>query len=285
MTVRNESPKEIGGYKLGEMLGRGGGGRVHRAMDSRDQRAVVLKFCAVSGAIDEQRFLREAALLKRVSSPHLSRCLDAGRSGNWLWMAMEDLSAETLAARVDRWRPRPADSLIVQWLAQLLLGLKALHAVRVVHRDVKPDNLLIGADGLLRVSDLGLAFQEDLEPLTGSHAVVGSPEWYPPEVLTGSRADHRGDIYQWALVAYWLANGALPFADVSPLTASSKRCFDPIPPLASVAPGTPPLLSDLVERNLLPDPEHRHRDAGELLADLLLCWPENRGPVSPALAA
>lgn len=275
---------EIGPYKIGALLGAGGVARVHRAVDSRNERAVVLKCSSITKSVDEQRFLREAALLQRLDSPHLVRCLDAGRTGTWLWMVMEDLSAEAMTDVVKRARPAAGSPEIVRWLAHLLLGLSALHAVRVVHRDVKPANLLLGADGLLRVADLGLAFQEDLEPLTGAAALVGSPEWYPAEVLTGSRADQRGDLYQWALVAYWLVSGALPFPGESPLAASSRRTYDPIAPLVTVAPECPPLLSDLVERNLAPDPEHRHAEARELLADLLLLWPAARGPVSPVHA-
>ena len=272
---------EIGPFRLVALLGAGGAARVHRAVDGRDGRAVVLKWAARAARVDEERFLREAALLARLESPHLVRCLEAGRSGNWLWMAMEDVAAETLAARVACARPAPGDPLLVQWLAQILLALIALHGARVVHRDLKPANVLVGADGVVRVADLGLAFQEDLEPLTGSAALVGSPEWFPAEVLTGSRADHRGDLYQWALIAYWLCAGALPFAGDSPMSASSRRCFEPVPPLAQLAPATPALLSDLVQRNLEPEPAHRHREAAELLADLMLLWPEAAGPISP----
>lgn len=269
---------QIGPYALGELLGQGGAARVHRATDQRDGRAVVVKCAPVADGIDEKRFLREAAILTRLSHPHLVRCLDVGRAENLLYMVMEDLKAETLEQRVKR--GRPAEPELIRWLAHILMGLEALHAQRVVHRDVKPSNLLIGADGQLRVADLGLAFQEDGEQLTGSAAVVGSPEWYPAEVLTGSRADQRGDLYQWALVAYWLVAGTLPFPGESPLAASSRRCYDPIPPLSSVNRACAPLLSDLVERNLSPTPEHRHAEARELLADLMMLWPAERGPIS-----
>lgn len=268
---------EIGPYALGELLGQGGAARVHRATDTRDGRAVVLKCAQAADGIDEKRFLREAAILTKLAHPHLVRCLDVGRTGPWLWMVMEDLRAETLEQRVKR--ARPDDTELVRWLAHILMGLEALHAQRVVHRDIKPANLLIGGDGSLRVADLGLAFQEDGEQLTGSAAVVGSPEWYPAEVLTGSRADTRGDLYQWALVAYWLVAGTLPFPGDPPLTASSRRCYDPITPLSFMRKSCPPLLSDLVERNLAPDPEHRHAAARELLADLMMLWPAERGAI------
>src|SRR5690606_23319633 len=117
------------------------------------------KCAPVTDGVDEKRFLREAAILTRLSHPHLVRCLDVGRAGPWLYMVMEDLKAETLAQRVARARPGEAET--IRWLAHVLMGLEALHDQRVVHRDIKPANLLIGADGQLRVADLGLAFQED----------------------------------------------------------------------------------------------------------------------------
>jgi serine/threonine protein kinase len=260
-------------FRVGPELGRGGGGQVHRAFDDSGA-SVVLKCARVEDGMDTRRFLREAELLKRLDHPHVARCLDAGRDGDWLWMAMPDDGAVSLTERVQTTRPGPGDPAIVRWLAHALAGLAALHALKVVHRDVKPDNLLVARDGTLKVADLGLAFQEGRSRLTASAAVVGSAAWLPPEALRGGRAEPVSDIYQWALVGYWLCAGALPFASDAPLAASSRRCFEPVPPLASVAPGVPALLSDLIERNLAPDPAHRSRDALELLEDLRTLAPE-----------
>jgi hypothetical protein len=262
------SGDRVGHFLLESPLGEGGAARVFLARDTRLDRPVVLKL--VHSPLDpaaSSRFVREARLLARLTDPHVVKVLDAGADGELLWLAME----HTRAVDLRSWRPcGPPLAPVLRILADVLRGLAAIHALAVIHRDVKPENVLVLPDGSAQLADLGLAQILDASRLTVDGKLAGTPQYLSPEMMSGEAIDARSDLYQWALVAHELLAGDLPFPDSSLPTRILRRCHEPVPSLSVLRHDLPRLLCDLVDRNLSPSPDLRHQSAQELLEDLSL---------------
>jgi len=218
----------FGRYRLETVLGSGGMGIVYRAWDPQLSRALAIKVVrhAEGDAAGRARLVREAQSLARLSHPNVCRVYDVGSDGDEVWVAMELIDGTNLR----QWAAaHPSSRELLPILLGAAEGLAAAHAADIIHRDVKPENVLVTREGRAVVTDFGLARVEvpldlaastlRLEPrLTASGAIAGTPAYLAPEQLSGGSLDARVDQFAWALMAWELLTGARPFP-----TAASAR--------------------------------------------------------------
>ncbi|HLI23384.1 MAG TPA: protein kinase, partial [Acidimicrobiales bacterium] len=251
-----------GRYRLGRLLGEGGMARVFDGFDGRLARPVAVKLLRPEIAAHpdmRQRFEREARAAARLSHPNVVAVYDSGEDGGVAYLVMERLPGLTLA---DRIRQGPVPARQVEAMGQdVLAALGAAHALRMVHRDIKPGNILLDADGRAKVADFGIAKslqapgQEDtaLADLTSTGLVVGTPAYLSPERMTGHPATPQADLYALGVVMWEALTGHKPGT--------------PGPSLGEV--GAPAGLVAVVQRAMQPRPEDRYQSARDMAADLV----------------
>lgn len=267
----------LGPYEVLAALGAGGMGEVYRALDHRLDRVVALKILptGVAGDPDRlRRFEEEARAVARLSHPNILTLHDVGASGDVSYVVMELLEGETLRERL-RSGPLPPRK-AADIAAQAARGLAAAHERQIVHRDVKPENLFITADGHVKVLDFGLARRTDgvraeagadtptLMPGTEPGVVLGTVGYMAPEQVRGERVDHRADIFALGVVLYEMLCGRPPFtADTAAETMTAILRQDPPDP-AELGVTVAPSLLRIVRRALEKRPEERFQSARDL---------------------
>jgi len=259
-----------GRYELGERLGLGGMSTVVVAFDTRLERYVAVKLLAEHLAEDAQfvaRFRREAMAAARLVHPNIVQVYDFGldeRSGRH-YIVMERIVGPS-GAQMLRDRGRlPVDE-AVDWIAQACRGLEYAHRNGLVHRDVKPGNLLLSeADGTIKLADFGIAkIASDESSITQVGSVLGTAAYLAPEQAAGEEAGPAADIYGLGVVAYQLLSGRLPYEAASLTELALKQQREVPPPLHHVDPAIPPALSVAVERALALTPKRRYQSAEEM---------------------
>jgi len=241
----------IRGYKMLRLLGEGGMGQVFLAEDETLERKVAIKMIAPRLAGEgpaRVRFLREARAMAGIEHPHVVRVYAFGETEGQAYFVMEYVEGETLAARLKRaTRLAVADALRIG--RETAQALAAAWARGVVHRDVKPANILLDRDDHVKVADFGLArlaASGDADQ-TGSGMVVGTPHYVSPEQARGEPTDFRSDVYSLGVVLYEMLGGQKPFAGQSPVEVMARHIADPLPPLRDRCPDLPDGVSQLVD--------------------------------------
>ncbi|KAA0254174.1 MAG: serine/threonine protein kinase [Acidobacteria bacterium] len=262
---------EIGSrYEVRSVLGTGGSAVVYGAFDRELKRPVALKVLRgerVSEAV-LRRFRREAAVARDAASPRLVRVFDIGQAADSIFLTMELVEGESLKERLARGRLTLDEALRV--FAEVLRGLQVLHALGIVHRDVKPANVLLAADGTVKLADFGLALHlsADESRATETGGLVGTVEYLSPEQALGRELDGRSDLYAAGVLLYEMLTGALPFHRESAIATALARLTEKAPEPRDARPGIPTWLSAVVARLLEADPRRRYGAAGDALADL-----------------
>jgi formylglycine-generating enzyme required for sulfatase activity/tRNA A-37 threonylcarbamoyl transferase component Bud32 len=264
----------LGPYLLLEPLGAGGMGRVFKARHTRMNRTVALKLLApdlLRSAAARLRFGREVQAIARLSSPHIVVAHDAGEADGRDFLVMEYVEGTDLRALVGRVGPLPVARALTCVL-QAARGLAEAHAAGLVHRDVKPANLLLAGD-TVKVLDLGLArlsgTDEDGSDLTGSGVVLGTAGYVAPEqAADGRRADARADVYGLGCTLYFLLTGRPPFEGATVLDTLFAQREGPIPCLRAARPDCPPALEALFRRLVARRPEDRYPDMATVGAEV-----------------
>jgi len=238
---------------------------VYLGHDGQLERRVAVKLLAPGVARDHdlrRRFARESRLAARLSHPNVVAVYDAGEEDGRPYIVMEYVEGETVADVLRRRGSLPPEE-AVEIAAQVCAGLAHAHAHGLVHRDVKPQNLLVARDGRVKIADFGVARGDDASKLTQAGTVLGTAAYLSPEQAAGAEVGPRSDLYSVGAVLYELLSGATPyrFESLAGLAAPRK----PPPPLP---PHVPPTLADVVARCLAPDPNHRPASAAELERDL-----------------
>ncbi|HWG14199.1 MAG TPA: Stk1 family PASTA domain-containing Ser/Thr kinase [Streptosporangiaceae bacterium] len=256
-----------GRYQVETQVAMGGMATVYRAMDTRLDRQVALKVMHADLARDEEfvnRFIGEAKSVARLSHPNVVSVYDQGRDGSYLYLAMEYLPGRTLRNLLDErgWFP-PGEALGI--MVPLLSGLAAAHRAGIVHRDVKPENVLIAPDGHLKVVDFGLARALTMTHQTRTGQIIGTVAYLAPEQVTGTGADARTDIYAAGIVLFELLTGTKPHTGDSPLSVAYKHVNESVPAPSRLAGGIPPAVDQLVLRATSRDPGGRPDDAADFL--------------------
>ncbi|MEX2153210.1 MAG: serine/threonine-protein kinase [Gemmatimonadaceae bacterium] len=261
----------VGEYSLERELGRGGMGIVYLAREVSLDRLVAIKVLPPHlGANPDlrQRFLREAQTAARLSHPNIVPIFRVGEAGEFVYFAMAYVEGETLTERVRTKGPlTPVEGARI--LREAAWALAYAHARNIVHRDVKPDNILLER-GTLRamLTDFGIAHVETPSPLTDAGLVMGTAQYMSPEQAAGERVDGRSDLYSLGIVAHFMLAGKVPFDEKSVAALLAKHLTQPAPPLTSVAPGVPRKLGEAIDHCLAKSPEQRFH-SGEALAEAL----------------
>jgi eukaryotic-like serine/threonine-protein kinase len=267
-----EQIETVGGrYRLGERLGHGGMGEVFAAHDLRLDREVALKLLRADLAEQNgmrARVVAEARLAARLSHPHVVGVLDTGEQDGRPFVVMERLSGRTLRDELSD-GPLPAERVRDVGL-QVLRALAAAHALGIVHRDVKPGNVLDAGVGTWKVADFGIAkwIHAD-ETLTGTGELLGSPSYLAPERIEGQQAGPASDLYAVGVLLYEALCGRKPFEGDDPFALATAIREGEFEPPASVLPEADPGIVDVIERAMRLDPAERYGSA-ETMADALL---------------
>ena len=263
-----------GRYRLDRVIARGGMATVFLGTDTRLDRQVAVKVMHRALAEDPDfvaRFTREAKAAARVSAPEVVAVHDQGTdAGTGLaYLVMEHVQGITLRQLLqDRGALTPARAVAV--LEPVLRALAAAHAAGLVHRDVKPENVLLADDGRVKVADFGLARAVETSNLTQTTGLlIGTVAYLAPEQVESGTSDARSDVYATGVLLWELLTGAPPYAAESPLSVAYRHVHEDVPPPSTAAAGIPPALDDLVVRATRRDPQARPKDAGVFLAELL----------------
>ncbi|WP_370325739.1 serine/threonine-protein kinase [Euzebya sp.] len=255
-------------YELLSALGQGGMAHVYTARDRVLDRRIAVKLLRADIGRDDvlrERFLRESRLAARLNHAHIVRVYDAGVDGDTPWMAMELVDGTSLLDRMSTSGPLPAEE-AVEITTQVLDALTAAHRAGVVHRDVKPANVLLSPDGA-KLSDFGIAKSlQAVSDLTQTNQFMGTPKYTAPEVAMGLAADARSDLYSAAVVLWEMLAGEPPFTHENPLALAMMHRTDPLPSLAERRPDLPPALVRAVEAGLAKDPGDRPGDTAAFAA-------------------
>jgi serine/threonine-protein kinase len=258
-------------YRGAKRIGRGGMGDIYRATDEALGRAVAVKVLGEHYAQDEsvrERFSREALAAARLSGrPHVITIFDVGEWEGRPYIVMEYLGGGSLDDAIrERGAVDPGQA--VEWLEQAGVALDAAHAEGVVHRDVKPANLLLDRDGNVHVADFGVASAAGLDSLTKTGTVVGTAGYLSPEQAQGEPATPASDLYGLAVLAFELLTGERPFSGDTAAAEASAHIHAPIPSVSGVRRELPRELDAVFERALAKDPRMRYPSAAEFVADL-----------------
>jgi eukaryotic-like serine/threonine-protein kinase len=246
-------------------------GDVVEAYDRRLSRRVALK--RLRADLDDpkarDRFVREVISGAGVAHPNVVTVYDVGDSDGRPYYVMELVEGETLADKIQREGPiPPAEACRI--IIAVLEGLAAAHAKGLVHRDVKPGNVLLANDGSVKLADFGIAkaVSDAAFDLTAPGEVIGTPTYLAPEQTRGGEVGPRSDVYAAGVVLYEMLAGAPPFKADSPVATALAHRESPVPPLRERAPGVPATLAAVVDRALAKDPDERFPDAAAMCAAL-----------------
>ncbi|MEZ0228810.1 MAG: protein kinase [Planctomycetota bacterium] len=252
-----------GPYEIERELGRGAMGVVYAAKDTRDGKAVALKVLPpdLARGTRAKRFEREFELMKRLEHPFVARVFDSGADDTGAWYTMELLPGPTLGERIRSGAPLEE---VVRHLIDLARALDAAHVAGIVHRDVKPENVLLGADGRARLVDFGIARDLDAaEQLTRTNALVGTPLFMSPEQLLGKKVDGRADIYALGAILYAVIAGR-PFRTGASVDAVLRTIAVLPPPPSTIGEDVSSAFDAVVLRAIAPDADDRFQRASEL---------------------
>jgi eukaryotic-like serine/threonine-protein kinase len=266
-----------GRYRIEERIARGGMATVYRATDLRLERSVAVKIMHPVFAEDAGfagRFVREARSAARLAHPHVVAVHDQGESEGMAYLVMEYISGRTLRDVIREYGPLTASQALVL-IEPVLEALAAAHAAGIVHRDVKPENVIIGDDGRVKVADFGLARVVAGDANTNADAptmtrglLIGTVAYLAPEQVESGGADARSDVYAAGVLLFELVTGRPPFTGESPLAIAYQHVNSEVPTPSSVRADVPPRLDSIIRRATRRDPEERFPTVADFLSEV-----------------
>ncbi len=259
-----------GRYKLEARIGVGGMSTVYRALDETLQRRVAIKLMnrEIAGDADQlARFRREARAVAQLSHAHVVGVIDAGEDGGQPYIVFEYVEGETLKERIRRLGRLPiADS--VAYAIEIARALAAAHARQIVHRDVKPQNVLIDEEGTVKVTDFGIARTLEEDGLTADGRVLGTTDYVSPEQALGQHVTGQSDIYSLGVALYEMLTGEVPFKGEGQVAVAMKHVREPFPDVRVKRPEVSAALAALVDKATAKRVEERYASTTELIGDL-----------------
>jgi eukaryotic-like serine/threonine-protein kinase len=262
-----------GRYELEQQVGSGGMSKVYRAHDRLLERTVALKILHEHYSQDDEyveRFRREARAVAQLAHPNVVTVIDRGEHESRQYIVFEYVDGENLKQLVEREGPLPVRQ-IIELALQVAHALASAHARGVVHRDVKPQNVLLSEEGVPKVTDFGIARTSDVESVTLTGTVMGTSEYISPEQARGEPVDFRSDIYSLGVILFELCTGDVPYPGENPVSVAMRHLHEPVPSVRSQRRDVPSRLEAAIRRAMAKDPEERFGSMDELIAELEAC--------------
>ncbi len=257
-------------YKIIENIGEGGMARVYRGVDTKLNRPVAVKILYEQFAGDPdflRRFKQEAKAAAKLSHPSIVNVYDEGEEGNIHYIIMEYVDGFTLKNIIQRdGQLKPTEA--AQIVLQICDALAHAHGQKIIHRDIKPQNIIITSEGRVKVTDFGIARAAVDATITYGKSLLGSVHYSSPEQARGHYADPRSDIYSLGVVFYELLTGAVPFSGESPISIALKHLQEDIVPPGKLVEGLPPELENIVMKAMLKDHNLRYASAAQFRDEL-----------------
>ena len=277
--------KRLGGYKLLERVGRGGMGTVYKAEQVDLQRIVALKIISEEHLKNKDfvdLFVHEARAAAKLNHPNIVQVYDVKKSEDQYYFSMEFVPGGSVQDLLNRQRKVPVDE-TVRMILDAARGLEYAHRKEIIHRDVKPDNFMLGEANAIKIGDLGLA-QRLGEKLSADdeNTVIGTPHYIAPEQVLGRSADYRSDIYSLGSTMYRMIAGFTPFQAASVRELVNRKAREEAVPLATAVADVPPALSAICARMMARLPEQRTESMTSVIADLEGWVRDARGDSAPA---
>src|ERR1700676_3860346 len=272
-------------YEILELLGQGGMGAVYKARDTELERLVALKLIRPELASNPEilrRFKQELILAREVTHRNVIRIFDLGQAKGFKFITMEFVEGRDLRV-VIREKEKLAPDEAVRIISQVCRALESAHAAGVVHRDLKPQNIMLDAKDRVYVLDFGIAHSLETPGMTQTGALMGTPEYMSPEQAKGMKVDPRSDLFALGIIFYEMLTGISPFKADTALATLLKRTQERPPPPAEVDAAIPKAISDVVMKCLEIDRDHRFGTAREILEDLGQELPTSVRTVAPTL--
>ena len=257
-------------YEILEKIGGGGWALVYRAQDTFLHRPVAVKVLRSQYTADDdfvRRFRREAQAAASLSHPNVVSIYDVGQEDDVYYIVMEYIDGQTLKEKIDAEAPLPI-AVASRIALQILDALDHAHQAKIVHRDIKPHNILLTKSGRVKVTDFGIARAATTTTLTHTGSIIGSAHYFSPEQARGGFTGEKSDIYSAGVVLYEMVTGRVPFEGDSPISVAIKHIQEDVPQPAQINPAVPVELEGIILKGMEKDQGRRYQSASEMQADL-----------------
>ena len=265
-------------YQIIKSIGEGGMANVYLAYDTILDRNVAVKVLRGDLSNDEKfvrRFQREALAASSLSHPNIVEVYDVGEDNGEYYIVMEYVEGKHLKNLLKK-RGKLTLSEAVDIMLQITDGMAAAHDSYIIHRDIKPQNIMILENGLVKITDFGIAMAMNATQLTQTNSVMGSVHYLPPEQASGQGSTLQSDIYSMGIVMYELLTGELPFKGDNAVEIALKHLKEPIPDIREKLPNVPNSIYNIIKKATAKNPKNRYNDAREMHEDLLTCLDDTR---------
>lgn len=265
-------------YEILKLIGEGGMANVYLARDTILDRRVAVKVLRGDLAGDEKfvrRFQREALSASSLSHPNIVEIYDVGEDDGNFYIVMEYIEGKTLKQLIKK---RGVLSLpeTMDIMLQLLDALKSAHDSYIIHRDIKPQNIMIKDSGLVKITDFGIAMALNSAQLTQTNSVMGSVHYLPPEQASGKGSTIRSDIYSLGILMFEMLTGRVPFRGDSAVEIALKHMKEPLPSVRELNPVVPQSVENIILKAAAKNPKNRYHDVREMADDIKTCLDEDR---------
>lgn len=265
-------------YQIIKSIGEGGMANVYLAYDTILDRNVAVKVLRGDLSSDEKfvrRFQREALSASSLSHPNIVEVYDVGEDNNQYYIVMEYIEGKQLKD-VLRKRGKLTITEVIDIMQQIADGLSVAHDSYIIHRDIKPQNIMILENGLVKITDFGIAMAMNSTQLTQTNSVMGSVHYLPPEQANGSGSTLKSDIYSMGILMYELLTGKLPYKGENAVEIALKHLKEPLPSIRDEIPDIPQSVENVILRATAKNPKNRYNDAREMLEDLKTVMDDSR---------